>query len=212
MKRRQLLSTTAAAAASQLAPGAAALNAAPARRAMMKLGCQSSPTSDQRLQFFARHGVQGICGYPQDSEKKGFFSVEDLSRIKDRCEKYKIDLDCIEPGFLASTHVDKAARPAIMLGKSPERDHDIECVQNTIRSCAKVGIPTIKYNMNLLGVLRTGRTPGRGGTTYSTWNLKEAKTSGKFTPETRAGRVDADLYWERITYFLERVIPVANEF
>jgi len=29
---------------------------------------------------------------------------------------------------------------------------------------------------------------------------------------TRAGRVDADTYWERITYFLERVIPVAEEY
>jgi mannonate dehydratase len=207
MNRRQLLSATVAAAATPLA-----LNAAPTPRATMKLGCQSSPTSEQRLQFFARHGVQGICGYPEDSGKKGFFSVEDLSRIKERCEKYKVLLDCIEPGFLASTHIDRAARPAIMLGQSPERDRDIESVQNTIRNCAKVGIPTIKYNMNLLGVLRTGRTPGRGGTSYSTWSLKEAKASGKFAPETRAGRVDADLYWERITYFLERVIPVANEF
>jgi len=32
-----------------------------------------------------------------------------------------------------------------------------------------------------MGVLRTGRTPGRGGTTYSTWNLKEAKASGADT-------------------------------
>ena len=31
-------------------------------------------------------------------------------------------------------------------------------------------------------------------------------------PLTEAGRVDADAYWERITYFLERVIPVAEEY
>src|SRR5260370_38268780 len=100
MNRRQLLSATAAAAAAPLA-----LNAAPPTRAMMKLGCQSSPTSEQRLQFFARHGVQGICGYPEDSGKKGFFSVEDLSRIKERCEKCKVMLDCIEPGFLPWSHI-----------------------------------------------------------------------------------------------------------
>src|SRR5437879_11916464 len=175
MNRRQLLAAGATAAASQVLPsGANALRAATSQRALMKLGCQSGPTSEQRLQFFARHGVQGICGYPEDSGKKGFFSVEDLSRIKERCEKYKVMLDCIEPGFLASSHVDRTARPAIMLGQSPERDRDIESVQNTIRNCAKVGIPTIKYNMNQLGVLRTGRTPGRGGTTSSTWDLKYA--------------------------------------
>ena len=53
---------------------------------------------------------------------------------------------------------------------------------------------------------------GRGGSTYSTWKLAEARISKSFTPETRAGRVTADRYWERITYFLDRVIPVANEF
>lgn len=31
-------------------------------------------------------------------------------------------------------------------------------------------------------------------------------------PITRAGRVTADMYWERITYFLDRVVPVANQY
>ena len=54
-----------------------------------------------------------------------------------------------------------------MLGQSPERDRDIEAIQNMIQNCAKVGIPSIKYNMSLLGVLRTERTPGRGGSSLS---------------------------------------------
>jgi mannonate dehydratase len=213
MHRRQLLSTAAAAVAAQAIPSSAQKTAgAASKRVLMKLGCQSGPTNDKRLQFFARYGVEAICGYPEDAEKKGFFSVEDLSRLKERCEKHKVSLDFIEPGFLSSSHIDRTPRPAIMLGQSPERDRDIEHLQNTMRNCARVGIPAIKYNMSLLGVLRTGRTPGRGGSTYSTWKLAEARTSKSFTPETRAGRVTADRYWERITYFLDRVIPVANEF
>jgi mannonate dehydratase len=212
MNRRQLLTITAAGAASQIVSIDSTAQAATPKRALMKLGCQSAPTSEERLQFFKRHSVNNICGYAEDSGKKGYYSVEDLSKVKDRCEKYKVELDCIAPPFLASSHIDRTERPAIMLGQSPERDRDIEAVQNIIRSCAKVGIPSIKYNMSLLGVLRIGRTPGRGGTTYSTWRLEEAKTSGKFTPETKAGPVSADQYWERITYFLDRVIPVANEF
>src|SRR5438046_3038737 len=149
MTRRQLLSATAAAAAAPQLKGAIPT------RVPMKLGCQSGPTSEQRLQFFARHGVEGICGYPEDSQKQGSFSVDDLSRLKERCEKYKVGLECIEPGFLASSHIDRTARPAIMLGQSPQRDRDIESLQNTIRNCAKVGIPSIKYNMSILGVLRT---------------------------------------------------------
>jgi mannonate dehydratase len=63
--------------------------------------------------------------------------------------------------------------------------------------------------MSILGVLRIERTPGRGGSSYSTWRLKDAKPE---PPLTRAGQVNAEQAWERITYFLDKVIPVANEF
>ena len=53
------------------------------------------------------------------------------------------------------------------------------------------------------------RTPGRGGSSYSTWRFKDAKPR---TPLTKAGVVTPEIYWERITYFLDKVIPVANEF
>src|SRR5205807_7085205 len=108
-------------------------------------------------------------------------------------------VECLAPPFLASSHIDREKHPAIMLAQSPERDRDIESMQTLIRNCAQVGIPSIKYNMSILGVLRTGRTPGRGDAMYSTWRLKDAKPN---TPLTRAGRVDADTAWERITYFL----------
>ncbi|MDT9155874.1 hypothetical protein, partial [Escherichia coli] len=83
-------------------------------------------------------------------------------------------IECLAPPFLASSHIDREEHPAIMLAESPERDRDIESMQTLIRNCAKTGIPSIKYNMSILGVLRTGRTPGRGDATYSTWRLSEA--------------------------------------
>jgi mannonate dehydratase len=96
-----------------------------------------------------------------------------------------------------------------MLAQSPERDRDIEQLQIFIRNCAQAGIPTIKYDMSILGVLRTGRVPGRGDALYHQWKLSEAHPE---TPLTKAGVVSADAFWERITYFLDRVIPVANEY
>lgn len=180
------------------------------KRALMKLGCQSGPSSDKRLQFFARHGVKNICGVPESVNKEpGFPTVEELLRLKERAEQWQISVDMLMPPFLASTHIDRVERGAIMLGQSPERERDIEAFQNLIRHCSKAGIPSIKYNMSILGVLRTGRTPGRGGVGYSTWRLREATPR---TALTRAGKVTADLYWERISYFLERVVPVANEY
>ena len=65
--------------------------------------------------------------------------------------------------LLRSSHIDHEPRGAIMLGKSPERDRDIEQIQTMIAACAQAGIPAFKYNMSILGVLRSGTTPGRGG-------------------------------------------------
>jgi mannonate dehydratase len=57
-------------------------------------------------------------------------------------------------------------------------------------------------------VLRTADTPGRGGTRLSTWRLADAKEEPALTA---AGVVTAEAAWERITYFLARVVPVATE-
>jgi mannonate dehydratase len=135
--------------------------------------------------------------------------VDELNRMRDLAEKNRISIDCVAPPFLASTHVDVTRHDAIMLADNPERDRNIEALQTLIRNCATVGIPSIKYNLTLLGVVRTERTPGRGDATYSTWRLKDAHPN---PPLTRAGRVDADMFWERITYFLGHVIPVADEY
>jgi mannonate dehydratase len=175
----------------------------------MKLGCQSAPTNDTHLKYLARYGVRNICGYPEIAGERTYATIDELKRMRDLAEKNGISVDCTAPPILTSSHIDKEAHPAIMLADRGERDRDIEAVQIFIKNCAAAGIPSIKYNMSLLGVLRTGSTPGRGDTVYSTWRLKDAHPN---PPLTRAGRVDADAAWERITYFLDRVIPVAEEY
>ncbi len=175
----------------------------------MKLGCQSAPTNDTHLKYLARYGVRNICGYPEIGEERLYATVDELSRMVDLAQKSGITIDCVAPPFLESSHIDREKHPAIMLAQSPERDRDIESMQTLIKNCSQAGVPSIKYNMSILGVLRTGRTPGRGDATYSTWKLAEAHPK---SPLTRAGHVDADAFWERITYFLDHVIPVANEY
>src|SRR5689334_21047825 len=175
----------------------------------MRLGCQSAPTNEQHLQYLERYGVEGICGYPEIADGRLYATPDELKRMRDLAERHHITVDCIAPPFLASSHIDREKHPAIMLAQSPERDRDIEGLQTLIKNCATAGIPSIKYNMSILGVLRTGRSPGRGDATYSTWRLKEAHPD---PPVTKAGVVKADQFWERITYFLEHVIPVAEEY
>src|SRR5262249_18452786 len=110
--------------------------------------------------------------------------------------------------FLTSSHIDREERGAIMLGKDPDRGRDMDHLHKMIAACAQAGVPAIKYNMSLLGVLRTGSNPGRGGSRYRAWKLADARKEPELT---RAGKVSADLAWERITWFLERIVPVCNE-
>jgi len=175
----------------------------------MKLGDQTKPTNDVHLKYLARYGVRHICGYPDIEGDRLYATVDELKRMMDMAAKYDIRVDCIAPPFLESSFIDTEKHPAIMLAESPERDRDIEQLQTYIRNCALAGIPSIKYNMSILGVLRTGRIPGRGDSLDHVWNLADAHPA---KPLTRAGVVDADAFWERITYFLDRVIPVANEY
>jgi mannonate dehydratase len=203
MNRRNFVTSSAALAAT-LNSGIAAPSKSPA---LMKLGCQSAPTNETHLKYLSRYGVTHICGYPEIADGRLYATVDELQRMRDLAEKNKIVIECIAPPFLASSHIDREKHPSIMLAQSPERDRDIESMQMLIRNCAKVGLPSIKYNMSILGVLRTGRTPGRGDAMYSTWRLKDAPER----PLTKAGAVNGEMFWERITYFLDRVIPVANE-
>ena len=228
MDRRQFLTTSSAAGVATLAAcGETAPKAddskSPAagypRPIKMHVGTQrGGTTTAERLQYFKRHGVDHICGYPErPPEDRGYWTREDIEKLLDLCNKHKVSCDMVQLPFLSSSYIDREKRGAIMLGQSPERDRDIEHIQIMIKNFKEAGLPAMKYNMSLLGVLRlrepfypeNTRTPGRGGSSYSTWRLADAKG---YPPLTRAGKVDEDEAWERITYFLERIIPVCNEY
>ncbi|MDA1142498.1 MAG: mannonate dehydratase [Planctomycetota bacterium] len=170
------------------------------------LGTQRGPTTPETLQYFAQFGVEGIVGYPPSTKPDECWKVADLIVLRELVESYGIRLEFL-PLPLPSSLISHAQMPNIMLGKSPERDREIDIVCDMIRAAAQAGIPALKYNMTILGVVRSEPTRGRGGSTYSTFVYEKANQDSL----TEAGHVDADAMWERITYFLERVIPVAEE-
>ncbi|MBW8078621.1 MAG: TIM barrel protein [Gallionella sp.] len=175
-----------------------------------KLGCQSGPSTDEHFTFLARFGVRHVCASPNILDPARVTpTVEEISRLRELVERHGISLEMTDSRLLRSTLIDAEKYPAIMLGDSPQRDRDIESFQQLLRNCAAVGIGTVKYNMSLLGVIRNRAEPGRGGVTYSGWK-NDANGAGQHL--TRAGIVDEDTYWDRIQYFLERVVPVANEY
>jgi len=217
MNRRKFITAAGALAlgdaAALKASGGPAASQKPAMRGgdkvLMHVGTQTGQVTPQVLQFLKRHGVDHLCANPPDPGERGYWTVDEVAQTRELCEKHGLTLSMVALPFLSSSHIDREKRGAIMLGQSPERDRDIEHINRMTEACAKAGVPAWKYNLSLLGVLRTASTPGRGGSSYSTWRLAEAKPD---PPLTRAGAVDADLFWERITYFLERVIPVCAEY
>ncbi len=205
MKRRQLLQEALAGTAvlGSGLTGSPAVAASIAKKTRMKAGHQHQH-SEAVLRTLAAFGVQHICsGLPARALDENW-SVEGLTRLRERVESFGITLAMV-PLPLSSSPIAASENPHIMLGKSPERDREIEQICRMIENAGKAGIPAVKYNLTILGVVRTGRTPGRGGASYSRFAYDEAKQE----PLTEAGTVGADAMWERITYFLERVVPVA---
>lgn len=181
------------------------------KEVLMKVGCQSGGTSVENLEFKARHGVFNIDGgAPKVIPGKGW-DLDDSMQKREACEKYGISLDAYHFP-LTSAGIDKVMFPNVMLGKSPERDREIEMLQQMIQVAGKTGIKVLNYNTTILPVLRTGRTtdPKRGNATYSTWNYEEALKQEQ--PKTVAGDVTVDQIFERITYLLDRLLPVAKEY
>lgn len=213
-RRKFLRSAAGAVAAAPLAGGRASAgqgrtdHKTPSVR--MQLGTQfGAAPSDDTLRAIAAFGVKHICsGFPAP-QSDAQWTVDGLHRLRDRMASFGINLVMV-PLPLSSSYITHAEHPAIMLGKSPDRDREIDRICGMIRDCAKAGIPAAKYNMTILGVVRTRRTRGRGGASYSTFNYAEAEQ--QHPPLTPAGEVSAGEMWERITYFLDRVVPVANEY
>jgi mannonate dehydratase len=176
------------------------------RPALMKVGTQHGDT-DLILRTMAGFGVNHICSRLPSVRLDDKWSVDSLSRFREHVESFGITLGMV-PLPMSSNDIARFELPNIMLGKSPDRDREIDDVCQMIRNAARAGIPSLKYNMTFLGVVRTESTKGRGGASYSTFAYDKAVQDPPLTP---AGPIHADLYWERITYFLTRVVPVAAE-
>jgi mannonate dehydratase len=183
--------------------------AAPAAqlKARMKAGTQHGD-SDAILRVLAGFGVNYICSRLPSPRLDDAWSVESLTKLKARVESFGLTLDMV-PLPLSSYEISRSENPAILLGIEPDRERQLDELCQMIRNTARAGIPSVKYNLTLIGIPRTSPTLGRGNARYSTFKYADAKQD---PPLTIAGKVDADLYWERITYFLKRVVPVAEEY
>ena len=173
---------------------------------LMHAGHQHDHT-EATLRTLAAFGVNHLCSGQIGAKLDERWSVDALTRLRRHVESFGLRLECV-PLPLSARPISQAEHPEILLAKDPERDRAIEDICQMIRNCGKAGIPMAKYNLTFIGVVRTGRTIGRGGANLSTFDYSQAKQD---PPLTSAGRITDEIYWDRITYFLKRVVPVAEE-
>lgn len=124
-----------------------------------------------------------------------------MLHLRESFRNYGLRLEVIEPGLDGQMHDMK-------LG-TDKRDLDIECCKQLIRNMGALGISVFCYNfMAKFNWVRTSTTtPTRGGalvTSYDHALMKDA-------PLTDAGVVTAEKLWDNLKYFLEAVVPVAEE-
>ena len=89
------------------------------------------------------------------------------------------------------------------------RDEEIEHVCDMIRNMGALGIPVWCYEwMPVFNWLRTSTTvPARGGALATGFDYELMRHA----PPTEYGEVTEERLWENLKYFLERVVPVAEE-
>lgn len=168
-------------------------------------GDQYAKVGDRYLRQLAQLGVKHVCidapGNPWEWDRDA------LMRHSEHVQKHGLILDMVQLPLPSSGIERNHTSPGIVLGKPGERDREIDGLCRIIEALAEAEIPAAKYNFNVLGIPRTESETGRGGQKLSTWRADKATNADTLTI---AGTVSADDFWERITYFLERVVPVAT--
>ena len=182
----------------------------------MYIGTQGHFPEDVDLEVLAQLGVNNIDTTPDEPLNE--WTTDLLSRYRERCAKFGINLEMMHLIGSGNALKDKYTG-AIFLKPSDERERQLDLVCDIIRMAGEAGLRGLNYNITNLGHLRTERTLGRGGAILSTFNYDELLEKGRPREqeetrfaESQDGPADADEMWERIDYWLRRVIPVAEEY
>lgn len=182
----------------------------------MYIGTQGSFPEEEDLKVLAQLGIENIDTSPNRPLQE--WTTDLLVGMRERCAMFGINLEMMHliGSGNALTNLNTGA---IFLNPSDERERQLDLVCEAIRMAGESGLRGFNYNITILGHLRTNPTLGRGGARLSSFDYAELldKGSPREPEESRFvdfqdGPADADEMWERIDHWLQRVIPVAEQY
>ena len=161
-------------------------------------GPRADMTGKANLEYNLRHGVRHLTAQVRKVSADGSWDADELKRMKDNCDKAGVVFEAI-----------RMDADYIMLRNGSERDRKLDAILGNIQKASQVNVRVITHHWTVIPIRRNGQRPGRGVVTYATFRLED---NWKDLPVGEAGRVSSDDYWERITHFLQKVIPVCKQY
>ncbi|WP_341278563.1 mannonate dehydratase [Paenibacillus sp. FSL H8-0537] len=166
----------------------------------MQLAEFFSPRPDRLWQLAKQMDVNyAVSGLAWEEKSEKPWDLMPLIRMKQRFADSGINLAVIES---------MPPSNEIKLGTAG-RDAEIETFQQFIVNMGRAGIPVLCYNfMAQFNWFRTSTTTRtRGGALVSSYDHSLMRNS----PLTEAGIVSEQQLWENLHYFMEQIVPVAEE-
>lgn len=163
--------------------------------------------SGDKLMFLKAIGVNHLCADDPRGfgfEQHGYWDTAAIRAAREHVEAHGLKLDMMTLP-LNSVSVERVPLPNIILAND-ERDAEIERFIKCIRAAAEAGLPSVKFNFTVGGVLRTAPQTGRAGAVHTAFDYDRFEFK-----ETHAGRISAQEMWDRLRYLVERVKPVVAD-
>lgn len=176
----------------------------------MQPGIRFNCPTKERLQYTKQLGVGSVIVHPYklpylpDDElplsTEEEWTYEQLVHLRTKIEDAGLRLAAIE-------NLPMSFYDHVMLG-GDKQEEQLELVERIVRNLGHADIPVLGYHWMPEGVWRTSlERPGRGGAEATAFDFEQVRDG----PLSRGRNYSEDEFWDNYEYFLERVLPVAEE-